>query len=91
MTGKGPVKVGIIGSRFEGDIHAASFQMVPEAAEVVAIASPTAGCGEATKRKHAVDTTKHMRIMRGDNVALTRLPMAPLISCTPRSAAHCGP
>jgi hypothetical protein len=32
MTNKGRVKVGIIGSRFEGDIHAASFQMVPDAA-----------------------------------------------------------
>ena len=38
MTGK--VKVGIIGSRFEADIHAAAFQIMPEEAEVVAVASP---------------------------------------------------
>jgi predicted dehydrogenase len=41
MAGK--VKVGIIGSRFEADIHAASFQIMPEEAEVVAVASPTPG------------------------------------------------
>src|ERR1700732_3999606 len=37
----GRVKVGIIGSQFQADIHAASFQMMPHEAEVVAIASPT--------------------------------------------------
>jgi predicted dehydrogenase len=37
----GKVKVGIIGSGFEADIHAASFQLMPEEAEVVAVASPT--------------------------------------------------
>jgi predicted dehydrogenase len=37
------VKVGIIGSQFEADIHAASFQIMPEEAEVVAVASPTPG------------------------------------------------
>ena len=43
MANKGPVKVGIIGSQFEADIHAASFGTVPDAAEVVAVASPTPG------------------------------------------------
>ncbi len=43
MTSRERVKVGIIGSGFEADIHAASFQMVPDAAEVVAVASPTPG------------------------------------------------
>ena len=41
--GNGKVKVGIIGSKFEADIHAASFQLMPEEAEVVAVASPTPG------------------------------------------------
>ncbi len=40
---RGKVKVGIIGSRFEADIHAASFQILPDEAEVVAVASPTPG------------------------------------------------
>ena len=54
MTSKGPVKVGIIGSRFEGDIHAASFQMVPEAAEVVAIASPTPGNAQKLADRYGI-------------------------------------
>ena len=41
MAGK--VKVGVIGSRFEADIHAASFQILVDEAEVVAVASPTPG------------------------------------------------
>lgn len=39
----GKLKLGIIGSKFEADIHAASFQIMPEEAEVVAVASPTPG------------------------------------------------
>ena len=52
MTGK--VKVGIIGSQFQADIHAASFQMMPEEAEVVAVASPTAGNAEALARRYGI-------------------------------------
>ena len=37
MAEKGKVKVGIIGSGFEADIHAESFRIMPEEAEVVAI------------------------------------------------------
>lgn len=37
------VKVGIIGSQFEADIHAASFRILPDEAEVVAVASPSPG------------------------------------------------
>src|SRR5712691_6427787 len=40
---EGRIKVGIIGSQFQADIHAASFQIMPHEAEVVAIASPTPG------------------------------------------------
>jgi predicted dehydrogenase len=40
---QGKVKVGIIGSQFQADIHAASFKLMPEEAEVVAIASPSEG------------------------------------------------
>jgi predicted dehydrogenase len=43
MSASGPVKVGIIGSQFEADILAASFQMIRGEAEVVAVASPTPG------------------------------------------------
>ena len=43
MSNKGRVKVGIIGSGFEADIHAESFRILPDEAEVVAVASPTPG------------------------------------------------
>ncbi|HYY73056.1 MAG TPA: Gfo/Idh/MocA family oxidoreductase, partial [Candidatus Bathyarchaeia archaeon] len=49
----GKVKVGIIGSQFEGDIHAASFQHAPEA-EVVAVASPTPGNAAALAKKYRI-------------------------------------
>jgi len=56
MAKKGPVKVGIIGSQFQGDIHAWSIKAVPDAAELVAIASPTPG--------HAAELAKRYDIPR---------------------------
>src|SRR3979490_3425319 len=51
MSKSGKVKVGIIGSQFEADIHAASFKIASEEAEVVAVASPTPGnAAELAKR-----------------------------------------
>jgi predicted dehydrogenase len=52
MTGS--VKVGIIGSQFEAEIHAASLQMVPDAAEVAALASPTPGHAEALAKRYGI-------------------------------------
>ena len=37
MASRSKVRVGIIGSQFEADIHAASFQIMPDEAEVVAV------------------------------------------------------
>ena len=51
---QGKVKVGIIGSQFEADIHAASFQLMPEEAEVVAVASPTPGNAEKLAKKYGI-------------------------------------
>ncbi len=59
MTDKGKVKVGIIGSQFEADIHAASFQIMPEEAEVVAVASPTAGHPEALAERYKIPRVYH--------------------------------
>ncbi len=50
----GRVKVGIIGSQFQADIHAASFQIMAQEAEVVAIASPTAGHAEELARRYGI-------------------------------------
>ena len=59
MTSKGKVKVGIIGSQFEADIHAASFQIMPEEAEVVAVASPTPGHAEELARRCGIPRVFH--------------------------------
>src|SRR5579862_10012054 len=59
MAGSGKVKVGIIGSGFEADIHAASFKIMPEEAEVVAVASPTPGHPEALAKKYGIPRVFH--------------------------------
>src|ERR1700737_3308284 len=50
----GRVKVGIIGSQFQADIHAAPFQIMPQEAEVVAIASPTPGNAAALAKRFGI-------------------------------------
>jgi myo-inositol 2-dehydrogenase/D-chiro-inositol 1-dehydrogenase len=52
MTNK--VKVGIIGSQFEADIHAEAFRILPDEAEVVAIASPTPGNAAKLAKKYGI-------------------------------------
>jgi predicted dehydrogenase len=54
MSNTGRVKVGIIGSQFQADIHAASIKMASEFAEVVAVASPTLGNAEALAKRHGI-------------------------------------
>ena len=54
MAAAGRVKVGIIGSGFEADIHAESFRIMPEAAEVVAVASPTPGHAAALAARYGI-------------------------------------
>ena len=54
MANNGKVKVGIIGSQFQGDIHAASLQIMPQAAEAVAVASPTPGNAAALAKKYNI-------------------------------------
>ncbi|MGD2178359.1 MAG: Gfo/Idh/MocA family oxidoreductase, partial [Anaerolineae bacterium] len=56
---KGKVKVGIIGSQFQADIHAASFQIMPEEAEVVAVASPTPGHPEELAKRYGIPRVFH--------------------------------
>src|ERR1700740_1176642 len=54
MENKGKVKVGIIGSQFQADIHAASFQIAPHDAEGVAVASPTPGNAAAFAHRFGI-------------------------------------
>ena len=51
-----PVRVGIIGSQFEADIHAASIAL-GAAAEIAAICSPTPGHAEELAGRYGVTTT----------------------------------
>src|SRR5437879_6867206 len=50
----GSVKVGIIGSQFQAGIHAASLQIMPHEAEVVAVASPTPGNAAELAKKFGI-------------------------------------
>jgi len=54
MANGSKVKVGIIGSQFQADIHATSLQIMPDTAEVVAVASPTPGNAAAFAKKFGI-------------------------------------
>jgi myo-inositol 2-dehydrogenase / D-chiro-inositol 1-dehydrogenase len=54
MESKGKVKIGIIGSQFQADIHAASLQIAPYEAEAVAVASPTPGHAAAFGKRFGI-------------------------------------
>jgi myo-inositol 2-dehydrogenase / D-chiro-inositol 1-dehydrogenase len=54
MAGAGLVKIGIIGSQFAAEVHAASFKDIPEIARVVAVCSPTPGHARAFARRHEI-------------------------------------
>jgi len=53
------VKAAIIGSQFEADIHAASFQILPDEAEVVAVASPSAGHAAELAHRYGIPRVFH--------------------------------
>ncbi|HSY88339.1 MAG TPA: Gfo/Idh/MocA family oxidoreductase [Verrucomicrobiae bacterium] len=48
------VKVGVIGAGFQADVHCASIQIMPEAAEVVAVASPSPGHARALADRYGI-------------------------------------
>ena len=75
MPGKGRVKVGIIGSQFEADIHAASFHLMPDEAEVVAVASPTPGNAAALARKYDIPRVfrDYRDMLREDDVEMVTI------------------
>ena len=75
MPGKGKVQVGIIGSGFEADIHAASFQISPEEAEVVAVASPTAGNAAKLAGKYNIPRvyTDYRRMLAEDEIEMVTI------------------
>jgi myo-inositol 2-dehydrogenase / D-chiro-inositol 1-dehydrogenase len=50
----GPVRVGIIGSQFQADCHAAAMSMVAEDMSVVAVASPTASHAQGLADRYKI-------------------------------------
>lgn len=48
------VRIGIVGSRFQADCIAGSVRMIPDEAEVVAVASPTPGNAQALAERHGI-------------------------------------
>ena len=75
MANKGPVKVGIIGSQFEADIHAFSLGAVPEAAEVVAVASPTPGHAAGLAKKYNIPRvfTDHKKMLAEKDIEMVTI------------------
>lgn len=76
------VKVGIIGSQFEADIHCASFAMGCSA-EVVAIASPTPG--------HAAELASRYDIQSSytDHLEMLKDPSIEMVTITAPNKLHC--
>ena len=75
MSSKGRVKVGIIGSGFEADIHAASFQIMPEEAEVVAVASPTPGNAAKLAQRYSIPRvfTDYREMLKEDDIEMVTI------------------
>ena len=75
MSNKGRVKVGIIGSRFEADIHAESFRIMADEAEVVAVASPTPGNAGKLAKKYNIPRifTDYKKMLAEDDIEMVTI------------------
>ena len=75
MSGKGRVKVGIIGSQFAADIHAEAFRLMPDEAEVVAVASPTPGHAEKLAKKYDIPRifTDYKQMLAEDDIEMVTI------------------
>lgn len=83
MAPKGKVKVGIIGSQFEADIHADSFKILPDEAEVVAVASPTPGHAEQFAQRKGIPA------WYGDYREMLKDPEIEMVTITAPNRLHC--
>jgi myo-inositol 2-dehydrogenase/D-chiro-inositol 1-dehydrogenase len=80
---KGKVKVGIVGSRFEADIHAESFRILPDEAEVIAVASPTPGNAAKLAKKYNIPN------VYTDYREMFKNPDVEMITITAPNVYHC--
>jgi predicted dehydrogenase len=78
----GKVKIGIIGSQFQADIHAASIQMGCRG-EVVAVASPTPGHPEELATRYGIPNVFH------DYREMLKDPEIEMVTLTTPNALHC--
>ena len=89
------MKVGIIGAGFQADIHAAAFRMAGEEAQVVAVASPTAGhAEELARRRHIPRVFRDYRQMLAEpdlemvTIAAPNALHAPMTVAAARAGKH---
>ena len=59
----GPVRVGIIGSQFQADCHAAAISMIEDDMTVVAVASPTAAHAQSLADRYKIPRV-YIRLQR---------------------------
>src|SRR5258708_34671998 len=92
---EGKVKVGIIGSQFQADIHAASFQIMPHEAEVVAVASPTPRNAAAFAKRFGIPPgfTHYREMLKEPAIEMVTIPApdslhAQTAQKTPAAAQH---
>ena len=71
----GKVTVGIIGSQFEADIHAASFKIASEEPEVVAVASPTSGNAAGIAKRYGIPRvfTDYREMLREPDIEMVTI------------------
>ena len=70
MSKDSRVKVGIIGSQFQGLCHAEAFKAIPSEAEVVAIASPTPGHAQKLADRYGIPRvfTDYRQMLKEDDI-----------------------
>ena len=78
-----PVRVGIIGSQFQADCHAAAIGMIPKDMSVVAGASPTASHAEALASRY------HIPRIYSDYRQLAKDPEIEAVNITAPNVLHC--
>ena len=80
---EGRVKVGIIGSGFVADIHAESFQIMPDEAEVVAVASPPKCGAEELAKKYNIPRvfTDYKQMLAEDDIEMVAIAAPNYLHC----------
>ncbi|MHC4488073.1 MAG: Gfo/Idh/MocA family protein [Planctomycetota bacterium] len=75
MSKTGRVKVGIIGSQFQAHCHAEAFRQIPDAAQVVAVASPTPGHAEKLVKEYGIERifTDYRQMLAEDDIEMVTI------------------